>query len=102
MKDLKYVVLAHQSQYELSVLKKRVSTFRKRLMDLCDSLEENLPKYTGWFVFLKRVEKPSALESEWECVGFYNPNVSEEDEEPVWDLCIPIPEPESIEEFEGW
>jgi len=99
---MKNIVMAYQTQHELSVLQERIPTFRKRLMNICDSLEEKLPKYTGWFVLLKRTGKLSALEGSWKFLGFYNPDVSPEDAEPEWDLCIPISEPETVEEFQGW
>lgn len=53
-------------------------------------------KHTGWFVLLKRNK------DRFICVGIFNPDISSEDDEAEWDLALPIPDPDSIKEFEGW
>lgn len=80
-------------------LKTRVNSFRKRLMDFCDSIEQDAKlEYTGWYVLLKKKEDG------WECLGTFNSNTASdlEESEPEWDICIPIPKPEFLGEFEGW
>lgn len=52
-------------------------------------------KYTGWHVLLKRTD------TGWSCVGFVNEN----QDDPVpdgFDLVIPIPEPSTLQEFQGF
>ena len=85
------------AEQELSYLRSHVNSYRKRLMDFCDSIEQEAQlEYTGWFVLVKKEGDA------WKCVGTYNPNVSEEDEEPDWDICLPIPTLETINKFQGW
>ena len=72
---------------------------RKRLENIVIGLsDKQMPDYTGWFVLLKESNSPSG----WDFVGFFNPELSEEKEEPEWDFAIPIKEKECIEEFTGW
>ena len=92
------------AKQELLSLKKRVNYFRQRLMDLCDAVEQDAKlEYTGWYVLLKK-EKEG-----WKCLGTFNPDTCSEAEvkdlenpEMEWDICLPIPTPETIKEFEGW
>lgn len=87
---------AYQVKYENENLKKRVMRCKKQLTNLCNELDESLPKYTGWFVLLKKSGEG------WEFLGFYNPDTAEENTEPEWDMCLPIPELETVEEWTGW
>ncbi len=61
-----------------------------------DIAEVQRTKQTGWFVLLRRAGEG------WECIGTFNPDVSPEDTEPNWDLALPIPDPATIPEFQGW
>lgn len=92
------------AKQKLQYLQHRVDYFRKRMLELCDSMEQDTKlEYTGWFVLLKKKGK------KWECLGIYNPDIATEEEEKAlekpemeWDICLPIPAPETIKEFEGW
>ena len=92
----KDIMVAYQSKHEHENLKKRVMSFKKQLMRFCDTLDESLPEYTGWFVLLKKDGDG------WKFLGFYNPDTAEENTEPEWTIALPIPKPESVEEFQGW
>ena len=93
----KEVMAAYQLKSEHEILKKRVMKFRQRLMDFCDTLNEPVPEHTGLFVLLKKDSN-----GDWSCVGFYNSDSKDEDVEPEWTVALPIPKPESIDEFRGW
>ncbi len=87
----------YQLAQENDKLKKDISAFRNRLMSFCDLIEQkNELKYTGWFVLLKRDG------DEWVSLCVFNPDISDEDAEPEWDICLPIPTVESMSEFVGW
>ena len=61
-----------------------------------------LPKYTGWFVLLK---KDSKTPSGYSFVGFFNPEkeCDEECDEVIkWDFAIPICDEKTMPEFDGW
>lgn len=92
----KDAIAAYQLKHEHENLKKRMMTFKKRVIEVCNTFDESLPEYTGWFVLLRKHEQG------WEFLGFYNPDAAEDGTEPEWDLALPIPEPETIEEFSGW
>lgn len=74
---------------ELSRLKRKLS---KALEDI-RQVEET--RYTGWYVLLKRAGEG------WECVGVFNPEKSDGDPGD-WDLSIPIADPATTPEFQGW
>lgn len=95
--SIKEVITAHNMSQETLFLKRRISQFKKRLMDFCNSIEQDSKvEYTGWYVLLMKTE------GGFESLGVFNPDISEPDIEPEWDLCLPIPEPESFHEFMGW
>jgi hypothetical protein len=95
--SIKAVVTAHNMSQETLFLKRRINQFKKRLMDFCGSLEEDSQvKYTGWYVLLKKNG------DSFKSLGVFNPDISEPETEPEWDLCLPIPEPDSFHEFMGW
>ena len=85
-----------QARQEHVKLKNNFVRLKKRIVNLCDSMEVEATKYSGWYVLLKQDGYG------WECLGVYNPHDESGPEEPEWDLCMPIPKPESIEEFQGW
>ena len=88
---------AYRLKSEHEDLKKQVRKFRQHLMDFCDTPNEPVPEYTGWFVLLKKDNS-----GDWSCVGFYNPDSEDEDVKPEWTVALPIPESESVDEFVGW
>jgi len=95
--SIKAFIVAHNMSQETLFLKRRINQFRKRLMDFWDSIEQDADvKYTGWFVLLKQNG------DSFEVLGFFNPDISEPEIEPEWDLCLPIPDLESLREFMGW
>jgi hypothetical protein len=61
-----------------------------------DIAEVQRTKQTGWFVLLRRDGEG------WKCLGTFNPDLSPEYTEPEWDLALPIPDPTTIPEFQGW
>jgi len=82
---------ADQAYKDLRRLKERLSSLVGSIPDTKE------PKFTGWFVLLKKNDKP---ESGFEFLGFFNPDISKD--EPEWDMCLPIQSLETIEEFQGW
>jgi len=95
--SLRAKIIAHNMSQENSFLKHRINQFRKKLNDFADSIEQDAGvKYTGWYVLLK--QKGDSYES----LGVFSPDTSEWDQEPEWDLCLPIPEPSAFREFVSW
>lgn len=83
---------------------KKAAKARTELMQLKSSLTAALRKiedavtieYTGWMALLKKLP-----DGRWECLAIVNQDSPPEDE-PEWDLCMPIPEPSTVPEFSGW
>jgi hypothetical protein len=95
--SIKEAITAHNMSQETLILKRRINRFRERLVGLCNEIEQDAKvQYTGWFVLLKETE------GGFESLGVFNPDISESETEPEWDLCLPIPEPESFRDFMGW
>ena len=95
--SIKAVVTAHSMSQKTLNLKQRINKFREKLMVMCNEIEQDAKvQYTGWFVLLKKTE------GGFESLGVFNPVISETGTEPEWNLCLPIPEPESFREFMGW
>jgi len=102
--EINCIIQSIGAKQELLSLQGRVNYFRKRMLEFCDSIEQDAKlKYTGWYVLLKKEENG------WKCLGTYNPDKCSEEEELElekpemgWDICLPIPTPETIKEFIGW
>lgn len=83
---------------------KKAAKARTELMQVKSYLKNALARiedaveveYTGWMMLLKKL--PSGG---WECLAIVNQDSPPEDE-PEWDLCLPIPEPSTVPEFSGW
>lgn len=78
----------------------KISNLKKRLERMAGEID-NIPNYksSGWFILLG---KDPAEESGFKFLGFFNPTVTDEFKEPEWDICLPIPVPETMKEFQGW
>ena len=71
---------------------------KRELVQALDKVEQNLKvEYTGEFVLLKQKEN-----GRFESLGTFSPCIDDPEAEPEWDLCIPIPKPETYPEFQGW
>lgn len=83
---------------------KKAACARTELLRVKSSLEVALRdidqtvevEYTGFFALLKRHPTKG-----WECLAVVNQDSLPENE-PEWDLCLPIPDPLTIPEFSGW
>lgn len=75
------------------LLKTQLSVLKSRLQRAIDEIDRtNQVEYTDYLIFLK--------EDPWEVIAILN---SESEDLPEsWDLCLPIPKPESVPEFDGF
>ncbi len=53
-------------------------------------------KETSWVVLLRKSEEG------WQSLGCFDTNNLPDDVPEEWSLCLPIPEPESVGEWQGW
>jgi len=70
-----------------------------KLAQMIDDIEEACRvEYTGWFAMLKRDGE------RWQCVGCLNPDDDEwQDQDlPEFTILMPIPEPSTVPEFDGF
>jgi hypothetical protein len=102
--DINSIIKMLGAKQELLSLKGQVNYFRQRLMDLCDTVEQDAKiEYTGWYVLIKKTKEG------WKCLGTFSPDTCSEEQaedlekpEMEWDICLPIPTLETIKEFQGW
>jgi len=73
---------------------------KDQLKVLADRLADSKPpEYTGWFaLFAIDDSEPSGARF----LRMFDPGTCEEDDEPEWSFCLPIPNPDSVKEFRGW
>ena len=57
-------------------------------------------EYTGWIGLFRETD------GRWECVATVDtnnlPDWGDTEEEPQWDMAVPIPKPGTVSEFSGW
>lgn len=95
----------------INASEKHASDVRTKLLNLKSALETSLRQIdecvkveqTGQMVLLKIVGDT------FEFVGIYKDGEGiwkdgkwSDEEEPEWDLCLPIPKPETVPEFQGF
>lgn len=81
---------AADSRTKLLNLKSRLET---ALREIDDCVEV---RQTGQMVMLKKDGDT------FKCVGIWKEETWPDEEEPEWDLCLPIPDPSSVPEFQGF
>ena len=79
-------------------MRSRLQRVRVALAGLVDNIQESEQiRYTGWVVLLKRDGEG------WKYVSIVNPNTDEGRSMPTeFDMVLPIPDPTTITEFQGW
>lgn len=88
-----------------SMMRSKLEKIRQRLVrhigDMQREVEEiqaaEEVRYSGWVALFKVI--PSGG---FECVAIVNENAVPDDLTEDWNVSMPIPEPGSIPEFEGW
>lgn len=75
----------------------QLKVFKSKLQNIVESINLKEEKYTGWYVLLKEVDK------KWKSIGCYDPDLDDgESELNEADIILPIPEPDSLPEFDGF
>jgi hypothetical protein len=83
-----------QAKRERDQAWQEIIEMKRRLNYLAANFKPQKRQYTGSFVLLKKKG------NKYEFVAIYDPDKAEEDNEPVWDLGLPIPK--DAPEFNGW
>ncbi len=99
MNDVKKIMQINEIQKKASKDRSALVSAGRRMQSIVDEIKAAAEiEYTGWFVLLKVVD------GGFESLGTFNPDLFDEDDdiEPEWDLCLPIPKPETFPEFKGW
>jgi len=96
--SLKYFFELQAAKSEALNLKNKLRNLRHSLNSSIDDIDEKLKiEYTGWYVLLKKNG------NKWTAISCINPDESEEEEMDIlFDLVMPIPEPGTIREFDGF
>ena len=96
--SFKYFFYLQAAKSEVLSLKNRLRNLKSALTRSIDDIDEKLKiEYTGWYVLLKKNG------DKWEAITCINPDNCEEVELDIaFDLLMPIPEPATVREFEGF
>lgn len=96
-KELRLKFQLFQANEEIKKLQRQKKRFKSRLKDFIESIsDDHVPKYSGYYALFKFKDgKPEFL-------SIFNPDIDDPETEPEWNLCLPIPDPESMPEFMGW
>ena len=96
--DIRQVIKINEIQKRENEKAYKLSNVRRKLEDIIENIDVIAErKYTGWHVLLKNID------NKWVCLGVVNPDTTPENEIPEeWDLCMPIPDPATIPEFQGF
>ncbi len=86
-------------------LRSRLETTRANMTNLIRAVQLEIRKiddslkieYTGWTILLKATETKG-----WTCVGIVDTNNLPDDIPEDFDLALPIPDPETLPDFNGW
>ena len=94
--DWRTIIRVNDALKREHTMRSRLEGVRHQLATLAATLQKSSQvKYTGWNVLLKRDGDG------WKCVGIVNPDKQDETPED-FDMTLPIPDPETIGEFDGW
>ena len=94
--ELKLTLQRREAELTAANLKNRMTTLKSTLEAAVADIEVELGvRYTGNYVFLRRAV------DRWESVGIFDPDTWD-GEIPEWEVCLPIPVPETIKDWSGW
>ena len=96
-----YFIKAHVLNTELNRRESRLKSLKSSLMSLVQDIEEKGGiTYTDWYVLLKFNKD----KNEWEsaCYCPYNDDDGESMPMEDFEVILPIPNPETLKEFEGF
>ena len=95
--EWKRLLAINESEKKAAVARTKMLNLKSALETALRDIEQAVAvKYTGWMLLLKKHPTKG-----WECLAVVNQDTPPEDE-PEWDLCLPIPDPATIPEFSGW
>ena len=95
--EWKRLLTVNESEKKAAKSRTKLLQLKQTLTAAINEIEEAVQiKYTGWMLLLKKL--PSGG---WECLDIVNQDNPPE-AGPEWDLCLPIPDPQTIPEFSGW
>ena len=82
----------------MTELKGELKAHMAEINHAVDKIDESLEvRYTGWFALFKLKDY-----SEWVCVGCFDSRNLPENIPEEFDICMPIPVPGTLPEWEGW
>jgi hypothetical protein len=95
---MQQILAINEEQKKRARLANRLERVRDKLKNLSKEIDQEMQtKYTGWVVLLAHTE------GKWVPLGCYNTNDADEIPDDLqWDLCLPIPDPTTVPEFDGF
>ena len=98
--QLQQVVQKRATVAHNDILRQQLMTLKKEAQRFIEHIEDyQARKYTGEYVLLAKNNK-----GKWTCLGIIDPDDErwESEELPPFTLILPIPEPETMPEFDGF
>lgn len=87
----------HQLRARLTKVKTRMGIHIQNVQREIDDISAALAiEYTGWCSLLKLVD------GKWVCLACVDSRNLPEDTPEDFDVCLPIPKPETMPEWQGW
>lgn len=94
--DLRTIIRVNDAFKREHAMRSQLERVRHQLETLAATLQKSAQiKYTGWNVLLKQDGDG------WKCVGIVNPDIQGEIPSD-FDITLPIPNPKTMPEFNGW
>lgn len=97
--SLRTIAAINRSQKAAALARSKLVVVKGKLSRMIDEIEDACRvEYTGWMALLRRDGE------QWECVACINPDDDrwQDEEIPGFTIMIPIPEPSSVPEFDGF
>lgn len=97
MNDVNYIMSINKSEKHAADARTKLLNIKSRLETALREIEDCVEvEQTGQMVLLKK-DKDT-----FKCVSIWKEDTWPEDNELEWDLCLPIPDPKTVPEFQGW
>lgn len=78
----------------------QLKSIKIQLEEICKGIPNTVDvKYTSFYILLRKTETGG-----WECINIVDSKTFDSVDFPEdgWDLVLPIPDPQTVPEFDGW
>ena len=95
-----YFILSNALKTRLRQMEARLRAFRSDVLRQLQDIEDDGIQYTDWYVLLKF----NKANNKWQSACYYPDDDEDGTKCPIddFEICLPIPKPETLKEFEGF